>query len=189
MSPRWNILVSGPVHWGIVNPSLLQFYQDGDLQLVTCVWLKFCPNASSSLFMTSTVCFLLCVLTGNRLTTSIVFTTVFAYANWLYWLTLTDQSCTCSRVRHFFKFQFFLVEVAFCGESFDLSFVLSYMSFLPELEEIKFVFQVRKLYLYIIMQLTFKKFKMPLACGEIFTEVNSLNCLNYSQFLFWTKKK
>ena len=59
------------------------------------------------------------------------------------------------------------MELAFCGESFDLSFVLSYMSFLPELEEIKFVFQVRKLYLYIIMQLTFKKFKMPLACGEI----------------------
>ena len=35
-----------------------------------------------------------------------------------------------------------LVELAFCGEVFDLTFVLQYFRFIPEIEEIKFFLQV-----------------------------------------------
>ena len=33
-------------------------------------------------------------------------------------------------------------ELAFCGEVFDLTFVLQYFRFIPEIEEIKFFLQV-----------------------------------------------
>ena len=36
----------------------------------------------------------------------------------------------------------FLVQLAFCGEVFDLTFVLQYFRFIPEIEEIKFFLQV-----------------------------------------------
>ena len=36
----------------------------------------------------------------------------------------------------------FLAELAFCGEVFDLTFVLQYFRFIPEIEEIKFFLQV-----------------------------------------------
>ena len=41
-----------------------------------------------------------------------------------------------------FFFFFFSVELAFCGEVFDLTFVLQYFRFIPEIEEIKFFLQV-----------------------------------------------
>ena len=40
-------------------------------------------------------------------------------------------------------FDFFVsAELAFCGEVFDLTFVLQYFRFIPEIEEIKFFLQV-----------------------------------------------
>ena len=36
----------------------------------------------------------------------------------------------------------FSAEFAFCGEVFDLTFVLQYFRFIPEIEEIKFFLQV-----------------------------------------------
>lgn len=39
-------------------------------------------------------------------------------------------------------FVLFLAELAFCGEVFDLTFVLQYFRFIPEIEEIKFFLQV-----------------------------------------------
>ena len=36
----------------------------------------------------------------------------------------------------------FAAELAFCGEVFDLAFVLQYFRFIPEIEEIKFFLQV-----------------------------------------------
>ena len=36
----------------------------------------------------------------------------------------------------------FSAELAFCGEVFDLTFVLQYFRFIPEIEEIKFFLQV-----------------------------------------------
>ena len=39
-------------------------------------------------------------------------------------------------------FVLLLVELAFCGEVFDLTFVLQYFRFIPEIEEIKFFLQV-----------------------------------------------
>ena len=37
---------------------------------------------------------------------------------------------------------FFPAQVAFCGELFDLTFLLQYLRFVPEIEEIKFFLQV-----------------------------------------------
>ena len=48
----------------------------------------------------------------------------------------TDEICYV----HFLFF--FSAELAFCGEVFDLTFVLQYFRFIPEIEEIKFFLQV-----------------------------------------------
>jgi hypothetical protein len=46
-------------------------------------------------------------------------------------------------------FFFLLAELALCGECLDLSFVLSYINFLPEIEETKFVIQVSEIVSYV----------------------------------------
>ena len=55
------------------------------------------------------------------------------------------QLIYCQQYCGFFYFGFshcVLAELAFCGEVFDLTFVLQYFRFIPEIEEIKFFLQV-----------------------------------------------
>ena len=61
--------------------------------------------------------------------------------NWFV-LNLGEDDSVLLTLRIHRSVLFFSVELAFCGEVFDLTFVLQYFRFIPEIEEIKFFLQV-----------------------------------------------